>query len=65
MDFFLIFFLEFQATVNSVAFCTAKKPATELMMATELTATELTVDSILKSFCLRLFNDRFFASRWS
>ena len=47
MDFFLVFFLEFQATVNSVAFCTAKKPATELTMATELTATELTVDSIL------------------
>ena len=45
MDFFLVFFLEFQATVNSVAFCTAKKPATELTMATELTATELTVDS--------------------
>ena len=46
MDFFLVFLLEFQATVNSVAFCTARKAATELTMTTELTATELTVDSI-------------------
>jgi hypothetical protein len=44
--------LEFQLTVNSVAFCTAEKPATELMVATELTATELTVDSTLLAFGL-------------
>ena len=54
MDFYLVFFLEFQATVNSVAFCTAKKPATELTMATELTATELTVDSI-KIYLVKIY----------
>ena len=42
MSFFWYFFLEFQVTINSVAFCSTEKPATEL------TATELTVDSIYK-----------------
>ena len=36
-------------TVNSVAFFSAEKPVTELTMATDLTATELTVDSTLKN----------------
>ena len=49
----MIFGIKVLSTVNSVAFCSTEKTATELMVATELTlvateltATELTVDSI-------------------
>ena len=47
--FFPMIFMEFQVTVNSVVFCSAKKPTTLLTVTTLLRTTLLTVESIVKS----------------
>ena len=48
--FFPMIFMEFQVTVNSVVFCTAKKPTTLLTVTTLLRTTLLTVESTV-SLC--------------
>ena len=45
--FFPKIFVEFQVTVNSVVFCSAKKPTTLLTVTTLLRTTLLTVESNL------------------
>ena len=44
--FFPLIFMEFQVAVNSVVFCSAKKPTTLLTVTILLTTTLLTVESI-------------------